>query len=150
MLGVLSREASEQRSPRRAKLQTESSRLLPDQEGNAQDGQERTLPLRERQEVQEVLWRMSTCVRILTMANYQTNRPGSSTLTIKMSIHAAAVPCSPGFDNGSVKTRSSDTELFGMTEIRVPWLRPALHSKRLMAPTIPKWPSALTRSSRKN
>ena len=83
MLGVLSREVSEQRSPRRAKLQTESSRLLPDQDGNAQDGQERTLSLRERQEVQEVLWRMSTCVRILTMANYQTNRPGSSTLPIR-------------------------------------------------------------------
>ncbi len=95
MLGVLSREASEQRSPRRAKLQTESSRLLPDQEGNAQDGQERTLPLRERQEVQEVLWRMSTCVRILTMANYQTNRPGSSTLTIRcrfMRLRSLAAP----------------------------------------------------------
>jgi hypothetical protein len=75
MVGVLSGGPSEEHSPRRAKLQAESSRLLPDQEGDAKNGQKRALSLRKRQEIQEVLRRMNITVRILTAADCQPN-PG--------------------------------------------------------------------------
>jgi len=59
MVGVLSGGPSEEHNLRCTKLQTEPGRLLPDQDGNAEDGQGRTLSLRQRQEIQEVLRRMS-------------------------------------------------------------------------------------------
>lgn len=63
MVGVLPGGPTEERT-RRAKLQTEFSRVFPDQEVYGEDRQERVLPLRERQEIQEVLWSMSTPVSL--------------------------------------------------------------------------------------
>ena len=67
MVGVLSGGPIEEHSQRLAKLQAESSRLLPDQEGADKDGQKRALSLRKRQEIQEVLRRMNVRVRILNV-----------------------------------------------------------------------------------
>src|SRR5207249_3996420 len=63
LVGMLSEgwpERREKRKPDLGRVHAEYSRhLFPNQEGNAEDRQKRTMSVWERQEIQEVLWRMS-------------------------------------------------------------------------------------------
>jgi hypothetical protein len=79
MLPEGSPESREKHGQDFSEFQAESRRLLDTgQKGSAEDWPERTISMRERQEIQEVLWRLS----------------GDD--------HAASLPSRPGFDNGRV------------------------------------------------